>query len=223
MPGDATEVVDGAGLHLLPGGIDPHVHLNEPGRTEWEGVATGTAALAVGGVTSAIDMPLNASPPVLDGATFDLKAAAVQRSARVDLALWGGLVPGDVDRLDELADARRRRLQGVHVARGAGRLPARRRPHAVRGDDARRGARAAGRGPRRERRDHRRPRRTGAGRGAHGRARLPRFASDRRRDGSDRACDPPGRRDRVRAARRARLDGRRRRRSSPTPARAAST
>ncbi len=104
VPGDATEVVDGAGLHLLPGGIDPHVHLNEPGRTEWEGVATGTAALVVGGVTSAIDMPLNASPPVLDGATFDLKAAAVQRSARVDLALWGGLVPGDVDRLDELAD-----------------------------------------------------------------------------------------------------------------------
>ena len=52
---------------LLPGGVDPHVHLNEPGRTEWEGIATGTAALAVGGVTCAIDMPLNASPPVLDG------------------------------------------------------------------------------------------------------------------------------------------------------------
>jgi allantoinase len=103
VSGDAPDVVDGAGLHLLPGGIDPHVHLNEPGRTEWEGVATGTAALAVGGVTSAIDMPLNSSPPVLDGATFDLKAAAVERFARMDLALWGGLVPGDVDRLDELA------------------------------------------------------------------------------------------------------------------------
>ena len=66
--GDAAEVIDGAGLDLLPGGVDPHVHLNEPGRTEWEGIATGTAALAVGGVTCAIDMPLNASPPVLDGA-----------------------------------------------------------------------------------------------------------------------------------------------------------
>jgi allantoinase len=104
VPGDAAEVVDGTGLHLLPGGIDPHVHLNEPGRTEWEGIATGTAALAVGGATSAIDMPLNSSPPVLDGATFDLKAAAVERAARMHLALWGGLVPGDVDRLDELAE-----------------------------------------------------------------------------------------------------------------------
>jgi allantoinase len=103
LGGDAREVVDGGGLHLLPGGIDPHVHLNEPGRTEWEGVATGTAALAVGGVTCAIDMPLNSSPPVLDGASFDLKAAAVAGRAVVDLALWGGLVPGDVGRLDELA------------------------------------------------------------------------------------------------------------------------
>jgi len=101
--GDAAEVVDGEGLDLLPGGVDPHVHLNEPGRTEWEGIATGTAALAVGGATCAIDMPLNASPPVLDGASFDLKAAAIPGVARVDLALWGGLVPGDLDRLDELA------------------------------------------------------------------------------------------------------------------------
>ena len=102
--GDAAEVIDGTGLDLLPGGVDPHVHLNEPGRTEWEGIATGTAALAVGGVTCAIDMPLNASPPVLDGAGFDLKATAIPGVARTDLALWGGLVPGDIDRLDELAD-----------------------------------------------------------------------------------------------------------------------
>ena len=93
--GDAAEVIDGTGLDLLPGGVDPHVHLNEPGRTEWEGIATGTAALAVGGVTCAIDMPLNASPPVLDGRSFDLKAAAIPGVARTDLALWGGLVPGD--------------------------------------------------------------------------------------------------------------------------------
>jgi allantoinase len=103
ISGDADVTVDGDGLHALPGGVDPHVHLNEPGRTEWEGIATGTAALAVGGVTCAIDMPLNSSPPVLDGASFDAKAAAVGGVARVDLALWGGLVPGDVDRLDELA------------------------------------------------------------------------------------------------------------------------
>lgn len=102
--GDAADVIDGTGLDLLPGGVDPHVHLNEPGRTGWEGIATGTAALAVGGVTCAVDMPLNASPPVLDGSSFDLKAAAIPGVARTDLALWGGLVPGDVDRLDELAD-----------------------------------------------------------------------------------------------------------------------
>ncbi len=103
LGGDAAQAIDGTGLHLLPGGIDPHVHLNEPGRTDWEGVATGTAALAVGGVTCAIDMPLNSSPAVVDGASFDLKAAAIPGAARVDLALWGGLVPGDVDRLDEQA------------------------------------------------------------------------------------------------------------------------
>jgi allantoinase len=103
VPGDAAEVVDGRGLHLMPGAIDPHVHLNEPGRTDWEGIGFGTSALAVGGVTCAIDMPLNCSPPVLDWISFDLKAAKVPDAAVIDLALWGGLVPGDVDRLDELA------------------------------------------------------------------------------------------------------------------------
>ena len=103
VAGSAAEEIDASGLHALPGGVDPHVHLNEPGRTDWEGIATGTAALAVGGVTCAIDMPLNSSPPVVDGASFDAKAAAVAGVARVELALWGGLVPGDVDRFDELA------------------------------------------------------------------------------------------------------------------------
>jgi allantoinase len=104
LAGGARETVDATGLHVLPGGVDPHVHLNEPGRTDWEGIATGTAALAVGGVTCAVDMPLNSTPPVVDGAAFDAKAAAIPSSAVVDLALWGGLVPGPVDRLDELAE-----------------------------------------------------------------------------------------------------------------------
>jgi len=99
----AAEVVDATGLIVLPGCVDAHVHLNDPGREAWEGVPTGTAALAAGGTTCAIDMPLNALPPTVDGAAFDLKAAAVAGRARVDVALWGGLVPGDVDRLDELA------------------------------------------------------------------------------------------------------------------------
>jgi allantoinase len=101
--GRAREEIDARGLLVLPGGVDAHVHFNEPGRTDWEGWATGTAALAAGGVTACIEMPLNASPPTVDGAAFDAKVEAASRSAVVDFALWGGLVPGDVARLDELA------------------------------------------------------------------------------------------------------------------------
>jgi allantoinase len=104
LEGSARETVDATGLHVFPGVVDPHVHLNDPGRADSEGLAHGTAALAAGGTTTFVDMPLNASPPTLDGASFDLKAAAAMETAVVDFALWGGLVPGDVDRLDELAD-----------------------------------------------------------------------------------------------------------------------
>src|SRR5215210_7763198 len=97
------EEIDARGLHVLPGAIDAHVHFNEPGRTDWEGWATGTAALAAGGATACVEMPLNAHPPTVDGAAFDAKRAAAERAAVVDFALWGGLVPGDLDRLDELA------------------------------------------------------------------------------------------------------------------------
>ena len=89
---------------MLPGAVDAHVHLNDPGRADWEGIGTGTAALAVGGTTTAIDMPLNAHPPTVDGTAFDFKAVRIGESAHVDLALWGGLVPGNLDRLEELAD-----------------------------------------------------------------------------------------------------------------------
>jgi allantoinase len=99
----AREEVDAAGLHVLPGAVDAHVHLNEPGRTAWEGFETGTRALAAGGTTTAVDMPLNAQPPTIDGPAFDAKRAAAERSALVDFALWGGLVPDNLDRLDELA------------------------------------------------------------------------------------------------------------------------
>jgi allantoinase len=102
LPG-AREEVDATGLLALPGVVDAHVHLNDPGRAHWEGFATGTAALAAGGTTCAIDMPLNAIPPTVDGAAFDAKVVAAAGVLRVDIALWGGLVPGDLDRLDELA------------------------------------------------------------------------------------------------------------------------
>jgi allantoinase len=102
LPGGREEI-DAAGLLALPGVVDAHVHLNDPGRADWEGFATGTAALAAGGTTCAIDMPLNAIPPTVDGAAFDAKVAAAAGRLRIDVALWGGLVPGDPDRLDELA------------------------------------------------------------------------------------------------------------------------
>ena len=103
LPGTATETIDATGLHVFPGVIDCHVHFNDPGRTAWEGVATGSAALAAGGGTCFFDMPLNASPPTLDGPSFDAKLAACKPAARTDFALWGGLTPQNVDRLDELA------------------------------------------------------------------------------------------------------------------------
>ena len=98
------EEIDARGLHVLPGAIDAHVHFNEPGRTDWEGWATGTAALAAGGATACVEMPLNAHPPTVDGAAFDAKAAAARAAAKVDFALWGGLVPGPLERMDELAE-----------------------------------------------------------------------------------------------------------------------
>jgi allantoinase len=103
LPG-ATEELDARGLHLLPGVIDAHVHFNEPGRTEWEGWATGSRALAAGGGTSCIEMPLNAHPPTIDAAAFDAKVEAAKASSVVDFALWGGLVPGNLGRLEELAE-----------------------------------------------------------------------------------------------------------------------
>jgi allantoinase len=104
LEGTAREEIDARGLHVLPGVIDAHVHFNEPGRTDWEGWATGTRALAAGGATACVEMPLNAHPPTVDGAAFDAKVRAAEAAAIVDFALWGGLVPGDPDRLDDLAD-----------------------------------------------------------------------------------------------------------------------
>jgi allantoinase len=103
LEGSAGEELDARDLHVLPGAIDAHVHFNEPGRADWEGWETGTRALAAGGATVGVEMPLNAHPPTIDGAAFDLKLHCAQRAAQVDFALWGGLVPGNLDALDELA------------------------------------------------------------------------------------------------------------------------
>ena len=101
--GLAREEIDATGLHIFPGVIDSHVHFNEPGRTDWEGIETGSRALAAGGGTLFFDMPLNAHPPTCDAASFDLKLAAAQKKSTTDFAFWGGLVPGNADKLEELA------------------------------------------------------------------------------------------------------------------------
>jgi len=105
IAGEAAETIDAAGLHVFPGILDAHVHFNEPGRTDWEGIASGSAALAAGGGTAFFDMPLNSSPPLIDAARFAEKRALAEQKSRVDFALWGGLVPGNLDRFGELRDA----------------------------------------------------------------------------------------------------------------------
>lgn len=102
--GNAREVIDATSLHVLPGVVDVHVHFNEPGRTDWEGAATGGAALAAGGGTTFCDMPLNSSPPTLDGPSFDAKRTALEAASYVDFGLWGGLTPTNLDRMEELAE-----------------------------------------------------------------------------------------------------------------------
>jgi allantoinase len=98
----APEEIDAGGLHVLPGGIDSHVHFNEPGHTDWETIANGSAALAAGGYSAFVDMPLNSLPVTIDGDAFDAKVRAATASSIVDFGLWGGLVPGNLDRLEAL-------------------------------------------------------------------------------------------------------------------------
>jgi allantoinase len=102
--GSTRETVDAAGLHAFPGVVDAHVHFNDPGRADWEGVQTGSSALAAGGGTCFIDMPLNSSPPTLDRASFEAKLSAFRGKARTDFALWGGLTPDNLDGMEELAE-----------------------------------------------------------------------------------------------------------------------
>jgi len=104
LEGTAKEAIDATGLHVFPGAIDAHLHFNEPGRAEWEGFASGTRALAAGGTTCYADMPLNAHPPTVDAASFDLKLAVARAASLVDFALWGGLVPGNIEGMNELAE-----------------------------------------------------------------------------------------------------------------------
>src|SRR5436190_7267043 len=102
LAGPARETINADGLHVFPGLIDSHVHFNEPGRMDWEGIETGSRALAAGGGTLFFDMPLNAHPPTLDADSFDEKLAAAEAKSFTDFAFWGGLVPGNLGKLTEL-------------------------------------------------------------------------------------------------------------------------
>lgn len=101
----AREVLDAEGQYVMPGMIDTHVHLSEPGRTEWEGFETGTKALAAGGTTSYVEMPLNAIPATINQETLDLKLEAAKEQNYIDYSFYGGLVPTNIDQLEELVDA----------------------------------------------------------------------------------------------------------------------
>jgi len=92
-------------LTLMPGIVDSHVHVNEPGRTEWEGFETATRAAAAGGVTTIVDMPLNSIPPTTSVAALQTKVHALHGKCHVDVALWGGAVPGNVGELRPMLDA----------------------------------------------------------------------------------------------------------------------
>ncbi|WP_265522234.1 allantoinase AllB [Oerskovia flava] len=90
---------------LIPGLVDTHVHVNEPGRTHWEGFASATRAAAAGGVTTIVDMPLNSVPPTTDVQALQLKRSAAQDQVFVDVGFWGGAVPGNAGELRALWDA----------------------------------------------------------------------------------------------------------------------
>jgi allantoinase len=92
-------------LVISPGLVDTHVHVNEPGRTEWEGFDTATRAAAAGGVTTIVDMPLNSVPATTTVEALEAKRAAARRHVHVNVAFWGGVVPGNASQLDALVDA----------------------------------------------------------------------------------------------------------------------
>ena len=103
---DATDAeLNAEGRYVFPGILDAHVHFNEPGRADWEGIATGSAALAAGGGTVFFDMPLNSEPPVLDAAGLREKRAIAEEKSCTDFALWGGLTAGNLDKIAGLRDA----------------------------------------------------------------------------------------------------------------------
>ncbi len=105
VAGSAREEIDFGDALILPGWIDAHVHFNEPGRADWEGITSGSRALAAGGGTTFFDMPLNSSPPVITRTAFEEKRRIAEEKSCLDFALWGGLTPDSLDHMEAMADA----------------------------------------------------------------------------------------------------------------------
>ncbi|KAF4554572.1 Allantoinase-like protein [Elsinoe fawcettii] len=118
-----TEYIDHSPHILLPGLVDAHVHLNEPGRTEWEGFWTGTRAAAFGGVTTVVDMPLNSIPPTTTIENFHTKLEAARPQVWVDVGFWGGIIPGNVSSLKPLIAAGVRGFKGFMIESGVDEFP----------------------------------------------------------------------------------------------------
>lgn len=112
--------VDHSPRVLLPGLVDAHVHLNEPGRTAWEGFWTGTRAAASGGVTTVVDMPLNAIPPTTTVANLAEKLRASRGQCWVDVGFYGGVIPGNAAELKPLVEAGVRGFKGFLIESGVG-------------------------------------------------------------------------------------------------------
>jgi allantoinase len=111
-------------LVISPGLVDTHVHINEPGRTEWEGFDTATRAAACGGVTTLVDMPLNSVPATTCVAGLHAKMGAARAQCHVDVGFWGGVVPGNAAELDPLIDAGVRGFKCFLVPSGVDEFPA---------------------------------------------------------------------------------------------------
>ncbi|HEX8030137.1 MAG TPA: amidohydrolase family protein, partial [Vicinamibacterales bacterium] len=101
---DAT-LIDAGSMVIMPGLVDTHVHINEPGRTDWEGFVTATRAAAAGGITTLVDMPLNSIPATTNVAALQQKRQAAQGLCHVDVGFWGGVIPGNTPDIEQLARA----------------------------------------------------------------------------------------------------------------------
>ncbi|HUP00018.1 MAG TPA: allantoinase AllB [Gemmatimonadota bacterium] len=119
-----NRIIDVGESVVMPGLVDTHVHVNEPGRTEWEGFDCATRAAAAGGVTTIVDMPLNSIPATTTVAALDAKTQAAEGRCRVDYGFWGGCVPGNAAELDPLVDAGVLGFKAFLVPSGVDEFPA---------------------------------------------------------------------------------------------------